>query len=84
MFDKSLNKVIQLVTSIKLNKKTTGSWITVTGSGNATGKQGAARPATALPTDKSTDEENYLSKRSYLTHPEVSILIQKLLCMQEK
>ena len=61
-FDKSLNQVIQLVTDIKLNKKTTGSWITVTGSGNATGKQGAARPAT-LPSNNPTDEESYLSKR---------------------
>ena len=79
-FEKPLNQVIQFAMDIKLNKKMTGSWVTISGSGNATGKQGAARPSSTSPTTKESDEDTYLSKRCDLTHPEVTQLIRKYSC----
>ena len=78
-FDKSLNQVIQLAMDTKLNKKTTGSWITATDTGNATGKQGVANLASTNTTENK-DDEDFLSKWFNLTHPEFSLLIRKFVC----
>ena len=84
-FNKTLDEVIQLTTDIKLNKTTTGSQVSVTGTGNAVGKQGAVRPSSTntsfiTTTTQAPNTKDFLTKPSDLTGTEVAALIGMYSC----
>ena len=83
-FRKTLDEVIQLTT--KVNKTTTSSWVTVHGSDNTVGKQGADRSSTTSPTNTNTQTqahypEEFFTKTSDFTGSEVSALLQMYSCL---
>ena len=79
-----MSEVLISVNNVKLDKEADGLWLTTNASANATGKQGAKRPAipaTTLPSTKMDPSiPNYLYKTSELSQKEVKQLIERYLC----
>ena len=85
-YELTLHDVLIQVTDIKLNKISTGTWITDNANANATGKQGAKRPTSPKQTAPSNtitvdpDLPSYLYKPSELTFKEVWQLLVQCFC----
>ena len=88
LYNQTLNEVLILVNDIKLNKQSTGTWITTPARANATGKQGAKRPSSSTPSDPKTDNKitkdpsvpDYLYKPSELSQKEIKKLLERYSC----
>lgn len=86
-YNQTLNEVLVLINDIKLNKQSTGTWIKSSARANATGKQGAKRPSTAVTPDpaanvitKDPNIPDYLYKPSELSQKEVKQLLERYSC----
>ena len=80
-YDLTLNEVIIYVTDIKMNKMSTGTWLTTPANAHAVGQQGAKRPESQpnmIPVDPEVPAYPY--KTSDLSWSDVGKLLKRFSC----